>query len=280
MSMPHTVPLPTHDTTTPSCSIPPPEITATTTNVQIYDQPLLQTPTMMMMPKPHSQLLLQRDFHLPPSLSKLQQQQQPVSIKNGLPSIRKHMELDQPFPTTPLPTAPPGNGAPFPPTEPNKRPLPTAPATPMRPIQSRLERLLNNLHDNPIAPWMPDTICWCCVLHLSREQDMSPAHHTECDNSTPAVKDTIPYHNNNPLVTNYATSTYNPAFDLHPTMFRHCQKCPPHHSTQTNYITSPYNPAFNIHPTPAKHQLKCHQPYAQLPLAPPVLVCAQHKRPP
>jgi len=68
--------------------------------------------------------------------------------------------------TLPLP-APPDDGAPFSPSEPSQHPLPTAPATPMMLIQSRLEWLLNNIHNNPIAPWMPDAVYRRYVLHLS-----------------------------------------------------------------------------------------------------------------
>jgi len=276
MTTSHPAPQPTHNPTPADCSNPPPKITDTTTQMRPSDRLLLQPTTTTLTP---SQPPLQQDSPLPQYSPKLQQQQQPVSIENDLLLLRNNMESTQSFTTASSPPAPPDDRAPFPPSEPSQRPLPTAPAISVMPIRSRLERLLNNIHDNPIAPWVPDAVHRRYVLHLSGEQDL-PAHHTERDTSTPAVLENIPYDHNNSLVTCYVTSPYNPAFDIHPMKSGYRQKRPPHRVTQTNYITGPYNPALDIHPTPTDQRMTCHQPHTRLPLAPPVKVCAQHKRPP
>jgi len=276
MTTPHPAPQPTQNTT-PTDYSNPLKITDTTTHMRPTARLLLPTTTTTTTQTPFRPPL-QQDFTPPPYSPELQQQQT-VLIENDLQSTRNNMESDQPFTTALPPPAPPDDGAPFSPSEPSQRPLPTAPATPVMPIRSRMERLLNNIQDNPIAPWMPDAVYRRNVLHLSGEQDLFPAHHTERDTSTLYVLENIPLHHNNPIVASYATSLYNPALDIHPTKSGYHQKRPPHHLTQTTYITSPYNPALDIHPTTTDQHMKCHQPHTRLPLAPPVKVCAQHKRP-
>jgi len=65
-----------------------------------------------------------------------------------------------------------------------------------------------------------------------------------------------------------------------PRLSDHRQYCHQHHSLPANYATSPYNPAFDIHPTLTDHRQQSHQYHTCFPLATYVQVFAQNKWPP
>jgi len=284
MSTPPPEPTTTQEITTTASSHLPLKLTATTTTVCTSDWFLpIPTTTTTTITKPPSQLPLQQVYPPPPYSSKMKEQPQPEPITNTLPSTRKNMELDRPFPTALPPTAPPDYAAPFPTTEPSKSHLPTAPATPLMPLRSRLERLLDNIHSNTIELWMPDAVYRRSVRHLSEAPDLScaqPTDHANPANRTLYFLANLQYHNNNSLLAEYATSPYNPAFDIHPKRTDLRQKCHQHHSFITNSAVKPYNPAFDLHPMLTDHHQQGHQHHTRLPLALPVQVFAQNKRPP
>jgi len=85
-----------------------------------------------------------------------------------------------------------------------------------------MERLLSNLHDRNIVIWMLDAKYWH-TQNWSNKPAQTPSHPIELINCKPYLLAAIQYHTNNPLLANYVTSPYNPAFDIHPTGIDHHQ---------------------------------------------------------
>jgi len=133
------------------------------------------------------------------------------------------------------------------PQNPTKGHLMTATATPSTPMQSWMAWLLSNIHDQNSILWMLDALSWITTWNQSNEQDPTHTHPFDHANCKTYLLEPTQYHINNSLLATYATSPYNPAFDIHPKLPNHCQKCHQYNSFLTNYATSPYNPGLQ-HP--------------------------------
>jgi len=330
-------PTPTQDIMTTARSNLLPQITATTTTTSTPDRLLLSTTSMTMttMTTPHHQPPLHDSSLTPPSstVRKLMNPE-PLNPTSSIPDTtelklhRTHASM----PTTPpdndaaeipdttelklrhthasVPTTPPDNDAADPATAPTKNNPTPATATPFMPTQSRMERLLNNIQDRPIALWTPAAIYRYLTRNQLNAPDPTPTQSTAHVTQTAHRLATKQYLNNNSLLTNDDTSPYNPAFDIHLMLPDHCQISHQHHPLIATSVTSPFNPAFDIHLKlmdhrqinhqyhsltvkyatspfdPAfdihltDHRQKCHQHHTRLHLAPTVQAFTQNKRPP
>jgi len=183
------------------------------------------------------------------------------------------------MPPAPLQMMPTDADAAYPPTKPSNCHLTTPTATPFMPMQTRMEWLLSNLREPYLVLWTPDTIYRHCTQSWLGKPHETPAHPIKPVANIPCLSVHLPYHTNTSLA-NYATSPYNPAFDLYPTLFNHSQKCPQHHLLLADKATRPYNPALDVHLMRTKYHQKCNQTHTRLPLATHVPVFAQNKQPP
>jgi len=143
-----------------------------------------------------------------------------------------------------------------------------------------MERLLSNIHNQTSVLWMLIAISRISTQHQLNALDPTHTHPMDYANCKPYLLDPTKYNSNNSLLASYVTSPYNPAFEIHPKLPDHHQKCHQYKSLLAYYATSPYNPTFDIHPTISDHCQKCHQHHPCFPLAPLIQVLAQNKRPP
>jgi len=128
----------------------------------------------------------------------------------------QNMELQQLCPPAATLTKPPNNDTTSSSIAPTKGRLMTATISPSMLIQSQLERLLNNIHDQQSVLWLLNTVSRISNQPQLHEPDPIHTHPINSATSKPYLLDPTQYNINNSLLAFYATSPYNLAFDIHP----------------------------------------------------------------